>query len=381
MPDSLEQLKTDAAETLARGMNCDRLVLRAIGLGIDTRAQIKEAIGFDYGAIEKALERENAQIRSNQRGPVERFVLAGSNGNGVPKGPAFNPRSEDKPEPEAMSITDADRRSAQKAGVSLDAPNIQAPTETAIAAPTDFESKSTGGRPRIQIDKDRAKELRAKGKTLREVAETLDVSFWTLRDHIAQDYELRTAMEEGRREFVDRREAKKKESVSPVGYIGEKPEPSSAPKISVAKDRVAEVLNADPEAVMGAIYQAEARMTEEILSAPDHALVATERHAKIKVRFGEILLECDTPEEAASLIERMRPRAPMAKTVKRAWSRDFESDNTEDGTVGLTYLYLVSMLHDGMEEHEKDAVWTLIKYLKRMQANAEMEKELGTKNN
>lgn len=38
MPDTLEQLKIDAAETRDRGMACDRLVLRAIGLGYGTRA-------------------------------------------------------------------------------------------------------------------------------------------------------------------------------------------------------------------------------------------------------------------------------------------------------------------------------------------------------
>lgn len=65
------------------------------------------------------------------------------------------------------------------------------------------------------------------------------------------------------------------------------------------------------------------------------------------------------------------PMRPMPKTVKRAWSREFEDDQTDEGVVGMTMLYLVSMLHDGMEDNEKEAVWLLIKYLKRMQAAKE----------
>lgn len=47
MPDSLEQLRADATDTIERGMAPDRIVLRAIGLGCDTRKSIKEATGLD----------------------------------------------------------------------------------------------------------------------------------------------------------------------------------------------------------------------------------------------------------------------------------------------------------------------------------------------
>lgn len=59
--------------------------------------------------------------------------------------------------------------------------------------------------------------------------------------------------------------------------------------------------------------------------------------------------------------------------IKLAWSRSFE-ENDPEGTTGLTYLYLISMLHHRMEEHEKQAVWILVQYLKRIEcANEERE--------
>jgi hypothetical protein len=108
LADSLEQLKTDAAETLAAGQNCDVLVLRAIGLGCDTRARIKEVTGFDYAAIEKALEREAGAIQLDSSGPVDRLSLAGarSNGNGAGKADIpFNPPTPRKPAKKKESVS------------------------------------------------------------------------------------------------------------------------------------------------------------------------------------------------------------------------------------------------------------------------------------
>lgn len=65
------------------------------------------------------------------------------------------------------------------------------------------------------------------------------------------------------------------------------------------------------------------------------------------------------------------PQRPLPSEIKLSWSKDFEDDKSSEGILGLTYLYLVSMLHDGMEEHEKNAVWVLLRYLKRMEAERE----------
>jgi hypothetical protein len=71
------------------------------------------------------------------------------------------------------------------------------------------------------------------------------------------------------------------------------------------------------------------------------------------------------------------PQRPARTEIKLAWSREFESNDPE-GTTGLTYLYLVSMLHHRMEPHEKEAVWTLVQYLKRIEcANEDRERVKG----
>lgn len=72
-----------------------------------------------------------------------------------------------------------------------------------------------------------------------------------------------------------------------------------------------------------------------------------------------------TMAEAMGLAQTSPPRE-----IKLAWSRDFEEHDPE-GTTGLTYLYLISMLHHRMEEHEKQAVWVLVQYLKRIECAKE----------
>lgn len=67
------------------------------------------------------------------------------------------------------------------------------------------------------------------------------------------------------------------------------------------------------------------------------------------------------------------PQRPIRKAIKLAWPKDFE-DESPEGMTGLTMCYLVSLLHDSMEAHEKAAVWTLIQYIKRIQARVEQGK-------
>jgi hypothetical protein len=65
----------------------------------------------------------------------------------------------------------------------------------------------------------------------------------------------------------------------------------------------------------------------------------------------------------------------MPTKIKPAWSPGFEKEvGDPEGGVGLSMFYLISMLHHHMEPHEKEAVWTLVQYLKRMEAYVEQEK-------
>lgn len=69
------------------------------------------------------------------------------------------------------------------------------------------------------------------------------------------------------------------------------------------------------------------------------------------------------------------PQQPVRKTIKKTWPKDFE-DDSEEGMPSLTLCYLMSLLHDSMEQYEKDAVWTLALYIKRIQAAVELSKSV-----
>jgi len=118
--------------------------------------------------------------------------------------------------------------------------------------------------------------------------------------------------------------------------------------------------------------------TQMVTQQPDLA-VGFEVQGKYQIKYEGLTIYCDVPEEVIELAVRLQdrfvePSRPVPTTIKRAWSLEFE-DNSEEGTPALTMMYLVSMLHEGMEEHEKQAVFTLLLYLKRVQAAAAEARE------
>lgn len=341
MPDTVEQLQIDAKETLERGMACDRLVLRAIALGFNTRSMLKGCLGFGYPEIEKALERESGAIRSTQEGQIERFRLADENGSHPVKTESFNP---------FVPAKDA---------------HI---TKPVIA---DAEREKCGcGRDREH--KGRCSARRATEPRTQRIADLTCEKCGAPRSPLSG--RLCRACYEGRNNIPANsgEQAEPEESeASPVGYIDEA-EPEAL-KVSVRKEVVAAPTSVKIERVNSQTGARAAGLAEpsSVVLAPPPTRVAL-----IKLKYGELSIECDTPEEAVAIVRRIATDpAPMPKTVKRAWSKDFEADDSEEGITGLCYLYLVSMLHDGMEENEKQAVWTLVLYLKRMQAQAALERE------
>src|SRR5687768_13822143 len=51
--------------------------MRAIELGMGTRAELRRATGFGYDVIEKCLERLNGEISFQTVGQIERFHVIG----------------------------------------------------------------------------------------------------------------------------------------------------------------------------------------------------------------------------------------------------------------------------------------------------------------
>lgn len=67
------QLRREAACIHSNGSSKDAIVLSAIRLGFGTRRELKEALGFGYDVIEKAIERNSGEIKFKTTGQIERF--------------------------------------------------------------------------------------------------------------------------------------------------------------------------------------------------------------------------------------------------------------------------------------------------------------------
>ena len=129
-------------------------------------------------------------------------------------------------------------------------------------------------------------------------------------------------------------------------------------------------------------------ITRAITAKPER-LVPIERELpepnghNYQVKYEGLTIFCGTQDEVVAIVNRLQGPIPVPtdppvapRIIKRAWSKDFEDDDAHgEGVPGLTMLYLISLFHDGMEEHEKEAVFTLIRYLKRIQAANEAATE------
>jgi hypothetical protein len=104
-------------------------------------------------------------------------------------------------------------------------------------------------------------------------------------------------------------------------------------------------------------------------------------HNEVEVRVSEIAQwPADRITEFFDALAKVVeiPQRSMPTQIKPAWSTDFEyTAGDPESTAGLTMLYLISMLHHDMEPREKEAVWTLVQYLKRMEAYVEQKKANG----
>ena len=75
--EDLRQLAEDASNARLYSSPPDGIVMRAIELGIGTRAGLRTATGFGYDVIEKCLERNSAELSFQTTGEIERFKLKG----------------------------------------------------------------------------------------------------------------------------------------------------------------------------------------------------------------------------------------------------------------------------------------------------------------
>lgn len=75
--DDLLALAQDAEDARLYSSPPDGVVMRAIGLGLGTRAELRRATGFGYDVIEKCLERNSAAISFQTIGEIERFKIRG----------------------------------------------------------------------------------------------------------------------------------------------------------------------------------------------------------------------------------------------------------------------------------------------------------------
>lgn len=75
--EDLRTLAQDAENARLYGSPPDAIVLRAIELGMGTRAELRRSTGFGYDVIEKCLERLSDDISFQMVGQIERFHVIG----------------------------------------------------------------------------------------------------------------------------------------------------------------------------------------------------------------------------------------------------------------------------------------------------------------
>lgn len=462
--ESLKTLAQDAENARLYNSPPDAIVMRAIELGMDSRADIRRATGYGYDVIEKCLERHPLEVSFQTVGQVERLKLA-----------TFKPMvagPKDLPPPIATAHTGASETAREAALVQRNAPMCVTCHNVCIMSGVDRNGRQRwrcrtcdfsflGSGEVNQIKKEKrelAVSLFRSAKSVRQVAAEVGISTQTaqkIRDEEIKEpilcpcgkdakrqgwckfrYEQSPArqavMEKVHMGHIDPHEeaearvqeivARAKESRKPLhvelgpeeeavvaamrdedepvnsGYqvvpapavehcfcgreqpVGGKHRGTHRNKASrngqksvkietevrteIAQPIVAETVEPDKkqdkmipaqQTTSTEIYQG-VRLHQDIQVCAQE--IAQWPRAEIAALIGELARVADIPLQR-----------PMPKTIKRAWSKEFEND---DDTQGLSMLYLVSMLHDGMEDHEKQAVWTLIQYLKRMQAALEV---------
>ena len=294
---AFKELIADAESVRANGISPDWVVLKAIGLGVDTRQQLKDILGFGYDVIEKALERSSADLRSETRGGIERFSLASSGATAKVEYVCVDcggPRS---------------YGSGQRCKACYDA---KSPTKAARRA----EGVEAEGAPNLCF----CGRVNPPG---------------------------------GRHRGTHRGKAKSAPYLA-VPVVAA--EVVSAP-VTPADAGVPAVKESSIEVYGGVRHQEGSQV-----SAQEMASWSTER----VVSFLDELFGCADMDVTLAMVDAIENRKP-AREITLAWSKEFESPDPE-GISGMTMLYLVSLLHDGMEQNEKDAVWTLIQYLKRVDA-------------
>jgi hypothetical protein len=385
-------VRREAACIESNGSKPDDLVLKAIGLGFGTRRELREALGFGYDVIEKCIERNSLELDTQMTGQIERLKLRTAlDGDGeIVVAPPTEKNTgvcadcgkpcargaarcmkcfqANQHPPRNFEVFDATKetcscgRPANHGGRCWFRRKTTPSLYDELRQQKSKESDEVGAAAdtvpsQIVIDSQRAGELCAEGKSYREIADALGVNFYTFNDRRYQDVELRKALNEGHRRYKESKgkpltalervtsKITEQEFTEALEKVSAK-KPSHIEQFVVKDDRDSFCLNnCDPDTV-------------------GHNLKCswweTEVGRQVKARLDLIVVEKEPDTQ----------RTQLPRTIKRAWSKEFE-DDSEEGIPGLTMLYLVSMLHDGMREYEKAAVWTLIQYLKRIEAHRE----------
>ncbi len=252
------------------------------------------------------------------------------------------------------------------------------------------KEKQPRGRPRAEVDLQGLENLLADPDlTIQKVGEKVGIDRNTIYQRKDADPEFRAAYDRG----MERREqaiARGKSEIitKPITSNGNGAVSDPANKISAIPTNEAvaafpllneepKTRNANPERakdLRDKVAKPAQIMQRIIPSAQVQVMGGLKLHEQVEVRVSEI---AQWPAdriteffEALTKVIEIPQRPFVPKEIKPAWSRDFEND---DDAPGLTMLYLISMLHYNMEPHEQEAVWTLVMYLKRMEAAKEMK--------
>lgn len=201
--------------------------------------------------------------------------------------------------------------------------------------PESTRKEKTGGRPRdprVVIDLVHIENLRAEGKTLKEVAAAINMNYWTFFDRRYQEKDLQSALDRGHRRYRDRKPNKR-------GGIVKTDLPLSESGPGAMRSQVVDVVaetNKDQETLP--VKLTPQQFIERFNSFDDGEIDEFFTKLNEQSTDDNIVWGC------------------IAGRTKH--SKQFFS---------VAYNVLVTLLDDGMSTDQKQSVWTLICYMKRLQ--------------
>jgi hypothetical protein len=214
---AIQSVIADAASVRLYDSPPDAVIMRAIALGVGTRRELKETLGFGYDVIEKVLERNSADISTQMVGQIERFRIADgqplqrkieyicvdcgkprSYGSGQRCKSCYDAKAKANSRPPRPEL-DANDRAHQEAQTKISemVARGQEPPKTSSNGDSALHQPVKHGMKPRELDYDGIYKLRCEGMAVRKISAALGYSLSTLDNRRAKDERLHQVLNDG----------------------------------------------------------------------------------------------------------------------------------------------------------------------------------------